>query len=174
MFVVADPPRRPRVFTEQVTQEVSHPVATPKKACTVAGGPAAEPKSPTTATSGDTSAAALAVERPLALRRSISQPIERGKGRAAAIRKVTLFERCTTTTLESSSSSLSTEDGNDNGKQVQEETTGNHLKPRVYAARAAAVAVVDILPEVELASCHSSRSHRGGAWVACVWSCVCV
>eukprot|EP00752_Nemacystus_decipiens_P011862 g10522.t1 len=101
--------------TVKVTQEVSHPV-TPKRASKIgSGGIAAEPKSPTTATAGDISATARAVERPLALRRSISQPIERGRGRAAATRKVTLFERCTTTTLASSRSSLSTEDGNDNG-----------------------------------------------------------
>lgn len=111
---------RPPAFSSiQVTQEVSHPVTTPKKASKVAsGGTTAEPKSPAAAASGDTPASALAVERPVGLRRSISQPIERGKGRAAATRKVTLFERCTTTTLESSSSSLSAEDCNGNGKKV--------------------------------------------------------
>lgn len=122
--------RTPAFSPSQVTQEVSHPVTTPKKASKIAsGGTAAEPKSPKPAKPGDTSATALAVERPLALRRSISQPIERGRGRAAATRKVTLFERCTTTTLESSSSSLSTEDGDENGKQPQQDTADSYLEP---------------------------------------------
>eukprot|EP00903_Cladosiphon_okamuranus_P014647 g13582.t1 len=102
--------------TVKVTQEVSHPVTTPKKASNLPSeGGAAQPKSPATAASGDASTSALALGRPEGLRRSISQPIERGRGRAAATRKVTLFERCTTTTVESSSSSLCTDDGSDNG-----------------------------------------------------------
>lgn len=104
-------------FSGQVTQEVSHPATTPKRASKLAAEEAAaEPKSATTAVFGDTSASALAAERPAGLTRSVSQPIERDRG--AATRKVTLFERCTTTMLESSSSGLSIECGIDDGEKV--------------------------------------------------------
>lgn len=102
----------------QVTQEVTtpHPVAASKKASKVSSdGSTAEPKSSTAAELGDSSAAALALKQPTRLTRSVSQPTERSA--ATATRKVTLFESCTTTTLESSNSSLSTEDGNDSGEE---------------------------------------------------------
>lgn len=125
---------RPRAFSSsQVTQEVSHPVTNPEKASKLPSeAGTAQPKGPTTAASGDASASAPAVERPTGLRRSISQPMERGRGRAAATRKVTLFERCTTTTLESSSSSMCTDDGNDNGEKLRRRNSrqsSENMKP---------------------------------------------
>ncbi len=117
-FIAAPPvPASCALSLSQVTQEVTtpHPVAASKKASKVASdGSTAEPKSSTAAESGGTSAAALALKQPTRLTRSVSQPTERAA--AKSTRKVTLFESCTTT-LESSNSSLSTEDGNDNGEE---------------------------------------------------------
>ncbi|CAN0188246.1 unnamed protein product [Ectocarpus sp. 12 AP-2014] len=129
-----------------VTQEVTtpHPVTTKKPAkapaaaaaAAAAEGPTtAEPKSPTSETPGgekDAAAAAaadatattaadtLALSRPVMIQRSVSQPTEREKNSmATSTRKVTLFERCTTTTMESLPSSSSNEDSVDDHRPAK-------------------------------------------------------
>lgn len=112
-----------------------HPVTTkkPAKAAAAAaaeGATTAEPKSSTPEASGDVNNAAaddttatpaattLALKRPVMIQRSVSQPTEREKNSAAfSTRKVTLFERCTTTTMESLPSSSSNEDSVDDHRE---------------------------------------------------------
>ncbi|CAM9180173.1 unnamed protein product [Ectocarpus sp. 4 AP-2014] len=117
------------------------PAAAAAAAVATAEGPTtAEPKSSTSETPGgeksaaaaaDATAAAadatattaantLALSRPVALQRSVSQPTEREKNSmATSTRKVTLFERCTTTTMESLPSSSSNEDSVDDHRPAK-------------------------------------------------------
>ncbi|CAN0119203.1 unnamed protein product [Scytosiphon promiscuus] len=130
--------------TVKVTQEVTtpHPVAPTKKATkkTSSSSSPSEAKDVTTAAKRKTSSAApaeeasgcsanavptktkpaLALERPVRLQRSISQPTERRRGAVGGItRKVTLFERTTTTTTLDSSSSSSSSSGSLNNEREE-------------------------------------------------------